>query len=441
MRLAAVIASAVIFTAPPVAFGGDGAMTLRDIATYALENNPKLKSAAIDITSEGESVEIAEGERRPRLDAQASATRSRYDSPLTPISGKPGPGASFPDFSNPVYDAGLSFSLPIYRGGRLERNVAVAHLRRSAAGDAFSTSREDLLFNLASLYFKILQMEKMKASAGSAVTQMEAHHKDVVSFYKSGALPKLDVLKSEVELARVRHNVHVVENGLESALAALKSLMGMEDSSARISVADNHGVEFPFPSEEESITTAMSGRSELSAARTRIKIHEERVLIADGKRLPNVTLTGDYGGRSADDMRLNENWNASLRMSVPILDGGTIGHETAKETREMEKAKEEERALRINITREVKEARLSVDLAGKRVETLEPAVIAATEALRVERLRFGSGAGSSTDVTDAAVSLLRMEYDQSQAVYDRDVSLVALARAMGELSHSLETPK
>lgn len=441
MRLATALVSAIIFMVAPVAFGADGAMTLKDIAAYALQNNPKLKSAAIDVTSEGESVEIAEGERRPRLDAQAAATRSRYDSALTPISGEPGPGASFPDFSNPVYDAGLSFSLPIYRGGRLARNVTVAHLRQSAAGDALSTSREDLLFNIASLYFKILQMRKMKASAEAAVTQMEAHNKDVVSFYKSGSLSKLDVLKSEVELARARHNVHVVENSLESAMEALKSFMGMEDSSARIQIADNHDVEFPFPSEEESITAALSKRSELSAARTRVKIHEERVLIADGKRLPNVTLTGDYGGRSADDMRLNENWNASLRMSVPILDGGTIGHETARETQEMEKAKEEERALRINIMREVKDARLSVDMAGKSIETLKPAVIAATEALRVERLRFGSGAGSSTDVTDAAVSLLRMEYDQSQAVYDREASLVGLARAMGELSKSLEISK
>jgi outer membrane protein len=441
MRLAAVSVPCLIFLAASAVYGADGPMTLRDIAVYASQNNPKLKSATIDVASEGESVEIAEGERRPRLDAQVAATRSRYDSALTPISGKPGPGSSFPDFSNPVYDAGLSFSLPIYRGGRLTRNVTVARLRQASAGDALSTSREDLLFNLASLYFKILQMEKMKASAEAAVSQMEAHHKDVTSFYESGSLARLDVLKSEVELARARHNVQMVENSLESAFAALKALMGMEDASARIELAQYQGQIFPFPPEGESITAALTKRSELSAARTRIKIHEERILIADGKRLPNITLTGDYGGRSADDMRLNENWNASLRMSVPILDGGTIAHEAAKETREMEKAREEERALRINIAREVKDARLSVDMAGKRIETLAPAVTAAREALRVERLRFGSGAGSSTDVTDAAVSALRIENDQSQAVYDRDSSLVSLARAMGELSHSLEISK
>jgi len=422
-------------------YGADGAMTLKDIAVYALQNNPKLKAASIDVASEGESVEIAESEHRPRLDAQAAAMRSRYDSALTPISGKPGPGASFPDFSNPVYDAGLAFSLPLYRGGRLTRNVTVARLRQSAAGDAFSTSREDLLFNISSLYFKMLQMGKMKDSAEAALSQMEAHNKDVVSFYASGSLPKLDVLKSDVELARAQHNVYAVENSLESAMEALKSFMGMEDASTPIRLADDHGARFPFPSGQESIATALSKRSELSAARTRIKIFEERVLIADGKKLPSVTLTGDYGGRSADDIRLNENWNASLRMSVPILDGGTIAHEAAKETREMEKAREEERALRINITREVNDARLSVDLAEKRIETLAPAVASATEALRVERLRFGSGAGSSTDVTDAAVSLLRIEYELHQAVYDRDSSLVSLARAMGELSKSLEISK
>lgn len=441
MRLASISALGILLITASATFGADGPMTLKDIATYALQNNPKLKASAIDVNAEGETVKIAEGERRPRLDAQMAATRSRYDSPLSPISGKPGVGASFPDFSNPVYDAGLSFSLPIYRGGRLERNVTVAHLRQSAARDALSISREDLLFNIASLYFKILQLEKMKASAEATVGQMEAHIKDVVSFHQSGSLPKLDVLKGEVELARARHNVNVVSNSLENAMEALKSFMGIEDASARIELARYQGQAFPFPPEDESITAAMSKRGELSAVRTRIRIFEERALIADSKRLPNVTLTGDYGGRSADDMRLNENWNASLRMSVPILDGGIIAHEAARETMEMEKAKEEERALRINITREVKEARLGVDLAEKRIETLTPAVTASAEALRVERLRFGAGQGSSTDVTDAAVSAFRIENDQSQAVYDRDASLVALARAMGALSHSLEISK
>ncbi|MBF0634800.1 MAG: TolC family protein, partial [Nitrospinae bacterium] len=177
MRLASIFALGALLITAHAVFGADGPMTLKDIAVYALQNNPRLKAASIDVTSEGESVQIAEGERRLRLDAQMAATRSRYDSPLSPISGKPGPGASFPDFSNPVYDAGLSFSLPIYRGGRLERNVAVAHLRQSAARDSLSTSREDLLFNIASLYFKILQLEKMKSSAEAAVSQMEAHHK------------------------------------------------------------------------------------------------------------------------------------------------------------------------------------------------------------------------------------------------------------------------
>jgi outer membrane protein len=441
MRLAAVSVLGLIFMVVSAAYGADGAMTLKEIAAYALQNNPKLKSAAIDVTSEGETVKIAEGERRLRLDAQMAATRSRYDSALTPISGKPGQGASFPDFSNPVYDAGLSFYLPIYRGGRLDRNVTVARLRQSAAGDALSTSREDLLFNIASLYFKILQMEKMKVSAEATVNLMEAHHKDVVSFYESGSLPKLDVLKSQVALARARHDVNTVANSLERAQAALQSFMGIEDVSARIRLADDRGAGFPFPSEQESITAALSQRSELSAARTRVKIFEERSLIAGGKKLPSVTIRGDYGGRSGDDMRLNENWNAALNMTVPILDGGTIAHETARETLEMEKAKQEERAARINITREVKEARLSARLAEKRIETLAPAVTAATEALRVERLRFGAGAGSSTDVTDAAVSELRIKNDQCQAVYDMDSSLVALARAMGELAHTLEIPK
>lgn len=73
----------------------------------------------------------------PRLDFNGGATRYRYASPITPISGSPLEGADFPKFDKSIYDFGVSFTLPIYRGGRLDAGVTIAetgmtlHLKRT----------------------------------------------------------------------------------------------------------------------------------------------------------------------------------------------------------------------------------------------------------------------------------------------------------------------
>ena len=93
---------------------------------------------------------------------------------------------------------------------------------------------------------------------------------------------------------------------------------------------------------------------------------------------------------------------------------------------------QEERQARMNISREVRDARLSVANASDRIEVARAAIESAREAVRVERLKFGVGSGTTTDVIDAQTALLRAESDHYQALYDREIALASLRKAMGE---------
>lgn len=67
----------------------------------------------------------------PRLGFNGGATRYRYASPITPILGSPLEGADFLRFDKSIYDFGVSFTLPMYRGGRLDAEVTIAEISRS----------------------------------------------------------------------------------------------------------------------------------------------------------------------------------------------------------------------------------------------------------------------------------------------------------------------
>lgn len=121
-----------------------------------------------------------------------------------------------------------------------------------------------------------------------------------------------------------------------------------------------------------------------------------------------------------------------MRLSVPIFDGGLIRSEISKEKKEMEKVREEERALRLDIIREIKDSYLNIENAGERIGVSQKAVEEAKENLRIEVLRYETGSGTSTDVIDSQTMLLRAETDYLQAIYDKNIAIASLRRAISE---------
>jgi outer membrane protein len=410
--------------------------TLASIIDYAVKNNPRLRISDKDIINETYGVNSAKAERMPRVDFGSGASRYRYAMPLTPvvINGPVGPGTDFPDFERNVYDVGGFFRLPLFKGGRLVRAVQVAEMKRSVAQDNYSTTRQELVYNLTSVFYKILQLEKLLLSNDATVKQLEAHKRNVEMYLKVGTVPYLDLLKTDVELSHARERRLLVKNNLESTYELLKTLMGIDDMSSNISI--EHEVRpketIVVPVLDEGIQKAFAQRSEYIAVMKKKKISEEKVKIAWGKRLPDIYAAGEYTGKSGDNLGFKENWSFGLRLMMPVFDGGLIRSEIDKERNELEKVKEEERFLKLAITREVRDAYLGITNAEERVEVTEKAIASAKESLRVELLKYDTGAGTNTDVIDAQTAFLRAQTDFYQALYDREVALASMRKATGE---------
>ena len=406
--------------------------TLDSIIRYALKNNPRIRMSGKDIETELYGIDAAKAERMPRIDFGSGAFRYRYPSPLTPISGPLGPDADFPDFERNVYDTGLSFKLPLFKGGRLYRGVRIAEMKKAVAEDTYTVNKQELVYNLSSVYYKIAQLEKLLTANEASVRQLETHKKNVELFLKAGTVPPLDLLKTEVELSHARENRLLVRNSLESAYELLKTLMGIDDMERTISIA--HGGASPnvLPSVEDSISKAFAQRPDYKAVEKKKMIIEEQIKVAQGKRFPDIYATGEYIGRAGDRLAFKENWNVGVRLVIPVFDGGLIRSEIDKERNELEKVREEERMLRLAITREIRDAHLNVANAKERIEVTEKIIASARENLRVELLKYDTGAGTSTDVIDARTALLRAETEYYQAIYDKEAALAYLKKAVGE---------
>ncbi len=59
----------------------------------------------------------------------------------------------------------------------------------------------------------------------------------------------------------------------------------------------------------------------------------------------------------------------------------------------------------------------------------------------MEKLKYNTGAGTSTDVIDAQTVLLRAETDHYQALFDREIAFAYLKKAIGEDEYEGEVAK
>lgn len=408
-----------------------GSLSLNEAISLALKNNPRIKAAERGVEAEGFKVDAAKGERFPVINLNGGATRYRYAQPITPITGSPLKGTAFPEFDNTIYDFSVSFTMPIYKGGRIERGITIAEIKRSAAEDQLKFNRQELIYNIKSVYYKIAQLEKLRASNETTVKSLEGHKRNVELAVNAGSVPKVDLLKTDVELSHARQNELTVRNNLESAYELLKTLIGV-DTNESLAILSAEATEESIPAYNEGAAKALEQRADYKAAQKKKRAAEERVRSAEGRRLPQASLNGEYGDRSGSDLGFNENWFIGVRFTMPLFDGGVIKSDIVRERKEEEASKEEERALRNDIMREVKDAYLNIANSDEKVKTSISAIDAAKENLRIEHLKFDTGNGTTADVLDAESALIRSESEYYQAVFERASAIAALKRAIGE---------
>jgi outer membrane protein len=87
-----------------------------------------------------------------------------------------------------------------------------------------------------------------------------------------------------------------------------------------------------------------------------------------------------------------------------------------------------------NIQRQVKQAWLKADEFEKNIVTVQSAIAQAREGFRISEALFKEQMATSTDVLDARTQLSETMTRYYNALYDFQIALAALDRAMGEPS-------
>jgi outer membrane protein TolC len=412
-----------------------GPLTLDEAIAVALANNPELAATTHDLAAADAQHDVAKSQRLPSVHAVSGYSRYSDGQRAFPAEANGEPGV----FSRDLFTGELVLSLPLFTGGRITREIKAATLLRAAAEHRLARTREELVFNVSSLFYSILAQRQVIESLEFSRTTLREHLRRVQDLIVVQKAAKLDQLRVEVRVADLAQRLARECNVQAIQTRVLANLLGLVGQQVLDPVGTLELTASPIVAPDQAVVVALAGRPDYLAARAALEAQAEAVDAARAGRWPTVVLQGAYGGRWAANPtdrpagldRADDVGRVGIAVDVPIFDGGRIKAKVREQREKFAAAQERLRKLEMQVRLDVEAAVLTIDSAAERVTATEKAVEQARESLRIEREKYDLGKGSISDVLDAQSALLDTQTSYYRSLADHSVALAQLKLATG----------
>jgi len=421
-----------------------GALTLQKCIELALSNNPDIAARKWEVSQAEAQRDGSRGARWPSVRATGGYNYNYFDSQrLIPARENGEPGV----FSHTLTGATLILNMPLFTGGQITNRIEASELLQAASENRLARTREELVFNVTSVFNAILGQQQVIGSllfSIDVLQQQIGRIKDLISVQKG---TKVDLLRTEVRLANLEQRVLQEKNTLLIQQRVLANLMGLKDSERPMTIEGELNF-MPLKVDPEGLFPGVyKAREDYLAAKSELDAQERRVQIARAGHWPTLSLRGSYGlqyAPAAIPTRIRSDASGmdnphevgavGLFVDLSIFEGGQIDARIRDELARLEAQRERLRKLELQIRLEVETAAGNVNSLRQRILTTEKSIEQAKESLDIEREKYGLGKSTITDVLDAQGALLEAQGTYYRALADHEAAKAQLRLAKGEKS-------
>ncbi|OIP43860.1 MAG: hypothetical protein AUK25_00260 [Desulfobacteraceae bacterium CG2_30_51_40] len=414
-------------------------IALRDAIRIGLENNPDIAAAEMDENSAMAQYDLAFAERLPNIKAVGGYLHYSDDQRLVQATYNGEPGT----FGSDIASADITLNLPLFTGGRIINQVNAAELLHKASGQRLARTRQELTFNISSVFFNILAQQRVVESLDFSKNVLEENLRRVKALISAKKAAKVDLLRNEVRLADIRQRLVREQNTMAVQYRILANLLGVGGEPNKPPAIQGDLLsreEVDIPECASALDKARSQRGDYLAARLLLEGLARSVDSARAGYLPTIALQGSYGERLALGSatgptsgldRGEELGRIGIVAEIPLFDGGRTGAKVREQLSRLGSARERLRKLELQICLEVETALLNINSSRERILGTQKAVDQAKESLRIEGLKYEAGKGSIVDVFDAERALLDSQVNYYRSHADLKTAMAQLKLVTG----------
>lgn len=416
--------------------------SLQEAISYAQNHQISIKNAKIDEQIAANTVKKTIGIGLP----QVSANANFQDFLKVPTSLVPGEffgepaGTLIPVQFGVKYNSGIGLEVSqlLFDGSYLVGLQASKTYKELSLKNTART-RIETSVAVTKAYYSVLVSNEQLALIDANIERLRKSLNDTEQLFKNGFAEKIDVDRLSVlnnNLLTERENVIRL---LALNVNLLKFQMGMTIGSSITltdKISDINISNTPVMNDG----SAYSKRIEYSLLQTQKKLNELDVKRYKSLFLPSLAAfgssTANFQSDSFKDLydRRFPTTVIGLRLSIPIISGGQKLYDLRNAKLESLKTDNNLINLSNSIDLEVSQARTTYLNGQKSLENQKRNMDLAKEVLRVTKVKYDQGVGSSLEVTTAETSLKEAQNNYINALYDMLINRVNLDKALGNIN-------
>lgn len=347
-----------------------------------------------------------------------------------------------PIFQDSPFGAANSWNMELratqllFASGKVGAALKGAKAYRESANYTAEQTASDITLAVKRAYLEASMTEQLVAIARASLVQARDNLAQVQRFQLAGTRAEYDLLRAQVDVANQEPVVVEAENARALAILRLRWL---------INVPPDQPLELitPLVSADGTLPVAYLDslgpgvRASVAAANADVRVREQAVKVARADRYPWLSASATLANLafpetvSPFDADFKRNWNAEVRLSIPIFLGRrTVGAvERAQATLDLTRAQRDQTTELVGL--EIEKARAELQRAQSLVAARRLTVRQAMRAHHLASVRYTNGMSTQLEVSDARLIAQRAAADEVQATRDYRLALAELEHALG----------
>lgn len=445
MRYVGIIAALGLLLAAP-ARAQDRAdtlsLTLEAALERALQQSEEIHLARAQVRDAGAQVREAMAGALPQINGSLIYTR-QFASIFEGLGGDGGGDSSLTDiFKNSPFgapnswNAELRASQLLWSGGKVGAGLRAARAFRQGAEAQQHETEADIAYQVKRAYLQVQYAARVLEVAESGLEEARRELRQVQLYQQAGTRAEYDLLRAQVDAANQEPLVVQARNGHDLALLEFKRLVNIPPEQPVVlatPLSDSDGM-IPAVLTED---FGAPERQTLAVAEAQVRVREQLVKATAADYWPSLSVSTTYSHQAfpqdvfpfGDQFR--RNWNAEVRLSLPIFNGFRTAGQVGRARAALEQAIAERNRIQEQVALDVAQARAELARAQSLLSARRETVRQARRAQHLASVRYANGLANQLEVSDARLLAQRAELNEAQSTLDYLLALAQLERALG----------
>jgi outer membrane protein TolC len=349
-------------------------------------------------------------------------------------------GTPFPT-GNQLLIGQLNASLPVFAGFKIQNNIKISeNLYQAETATALQT-KEEIAMRVVNYYASLYKAQKTLELLKDNQKQAEQRVVDFIELEKNGIIPRNDLLKSQLQVSKIRLSTDEMNNNLNVVNYYLVSLLKLPEGT-NLKINENDFINFQMNNVSTDEKLALENRKDLEAISYQEKASEASVKVAKSSYYPTVSLLGGYASLGLQNVITVQNAiNFGVGVSYDLA--GILKNSSSikmAESKSLE-AQNYKEILTDNIKVQVKKAIEDYELALKQNEVYLEAAAQSSENYRIVKDKYDNGLSNTNDLLEADVEQLSSKINNALARANIIQKYYELLSTTGLLSQTFNLSK